>query len=248
MKVDKIMTRQEVLDVPVPAYTSTYAAVPHEAMIGSAIELVDKHGLSVINETYRTGRGGQQVIGRFDIDTGDSDLRLSIAWRNSYDRSMSALVLAGSTVMICENGCYWGDIVGARKHTYGIAEELKQIADKVDRYMFETFNTLVKDKEIMKTVARPSLRESAELVGRLLLEEELIRQRQLSVIQDEIKTSYNKETDVENGYVNGHFYGDTMWDFYNNITEGLKTCPPSSYLDNHVKLHDFFKKEQLIPA
>ena len=72
----------------------------------------------------------------------------------------------------------------------------------------------------------------SELLGRMYIEEKMITSTQLDIIKNEL-------------YYSKDFTNDTVWDFYNNITESLKTSTINNHLSDHVKVHNFIKKELL---
>ena len=72
-------------------------------------------------------------------------------------------------------------------------------------------------------------RSSAELVGRMFLEEEIIQSTQMCIIKREMD---NPSFD----------YGapGSMWELYNHTTLAMKELHPSLWMNQHMKAHSFF--------
>ena len=71
----------------------------------------------------------------------------------------------------------------------------------------------------------------AELLGRMFLKEDIITSTQLNIIKREIKSPT-------------HDYGaaDSMWELYNHVTFAMKQAHPSTWMQDHINVHDFFNK------
>lgn len=95
------MTRERLISVPVPRDTESYSAVSHRSIIEVMQEELDRNNMLVVSEKYNTNRIGTQVIGYMDIRrTDNEELGMRVAFRNSYDKSMSVAFTAGSVVWI----------------------------------------------------------------------------------------------------------------------------------------------------
>jgi hypothetical protein len=72
-------------------------------------------------------------------------------------------------------------------------------------------------------------RIKAELIGRMMIEEQFISSTQLNIISREM----NNPT---------HDYGasNSLWELYNYTTFSMKEIHPSMWMDNHIKAHKFF--------
>jgi len=225
------MERKELYLVPVPKATDSYAPVSHRDIVESVYEQLDKHNLKVANEYYKGGREGNQVIGYMDIKRDNNNLGMRIAFRNSYDKSMSVAFVAGSMVWICSNGMISGEMQFLRKHTGGVVKELNAKIVNTINQLDDHFNKMVEHSELMKQV-HVDTRMSAELAGRLFIEEGILNTTQLNILKKEIlEPSFDE------------FKGEDLWSFYNNTTYALKNSHPINYIDNHIQLHEFVEIE-----
>jgi hypothetical protein len=65
-------------------------------------------------------RQGNQLFALLNFKKDHNELGLSVAFRNSYDRSMSIGLAIGASVFICDNLALNGDIAVMKKHTKNV--------------------------------------------------------------------------------------------------------------------------------
>lgn len=92
--------RDLLLSTTLPEKTSTYSPVPHGEIISHLLEGLDKKGLSVASENYNIAKNGQQVVGCFNIHSGDADMQQRVMFKNSYDKSMAVGFASGGSVIV----------------------------------------------------------------------------------------------------------------------------------------------------
>jgi hypothetical protein len=75
-------------------------------------------------------------------------------------------------------------------------------------------------------------RTKAELIGRMLIEEQFIQSTQMNIIEREMKNPT-------------HNYGapDSLWELYNYTTFAMKEIHPTLWMQNHQAAHNFFVNE-----
>lgn len=223
------LSEEQLLAVEIPLPTYSYTPISHEEIIYSIKEQLDIKGFQIKTTNYKANHSGTKLIGYYGIEHSDSEVGLMIAFRNSYNKTMSAGLAVGGQVWICENGIISGEISLIRKHT-GLANKI--VKDKIINSIntFEnSFKEIILDRNLMKEQVITG-RNCAELLGRMYIEERIITSTQLDIIKNEIDNSE-------------HFTGNTVWDFYNCITESLKVSTVNNYFNDHLKVHNFIKKE-----
>jgi hypothetical protein len=221
----------ELLAIPVPAKTLSYSPISHGEIIEGIKEQLDIKGFKIKTTNYHANHEGTKLIGYYGIEHTDSELGIMIAFRNSYNKTMSAGLAIGGQVWICSNGIVSGDISLIRKHTGAAISVVKnKIIDSINEFDI-SFNSIIADRNLMKE-RDITKKTCSELLGRMYIEEKMITSTQLDIIKNEL-------------YYSKDFTNDTVWDFYNNITESLKTSTLNNYLGDHVKVHNFIKKELL---
>ncbi|KKM23614.1 hypothetical protein LCGC14_1613430 [marine sediment metagenome] len=217
----------------VPARTETYSPIPHSFFLDTvSVEINNSRGLEVTGQRIYTNMNGHKLVGFTSVkhkgmeSDPDFGLEMMIGYKNSYDKSMSAALVAGVSVMICSNGLIGGDMVTfTRKHTGTIQAELREKVKEAITAMRDGFSKLVLEVDIMRDY-QLTPKQKAELMGVMYFEENMVTPNQLSIIKNEMKES-------------PYFKGDSLWDLYNNVTESFKTSHPLSHIEDHIKLHSF---------
>lgn len=225
------MNKQELYQVPIPRATDSYSPVSHQNIIETVEEQLDKVNLSVEKSTYNVAREGKQLIGYMDIKSSFSELGMRIAFRNSYDKSMSVAFVAGSCVWICGNGMISGEIQYMRKHTGGVVSELNsKIINSVNQ-LDDHFQRMFKHVGRMKNI-QVDKTAAAELCGRMFVEQDLISSTQLGIIKRELSDPSFQD-----------FTNPNLWSLYNHTTYSLKQAHPTHYIQDHINFHEFVEKE-----
>lgn len=222
---------QRALNAPVPQATDTYSPIPHMVFLGDIGRKIREAGFRSHNNRLYCNLRGTQVVGFTDIiqDRLSEDsfgMRLSFGFKNSYDKSMSAAIVLGASVAICTNGVIAGDLIAfKRKHTGNVLAEVNEKLNEAVTKISSVFSRLVTDARIMAEY-QLTPKQKAEILGVMYFEEEIVSPNQLSIVKKELHSS---ET----------FKGDSLWDLYNHVTVALKTSPARTYVEDHIRLHDF---------
>lgn len=225
----EIWTREQLLGVPVPLETRTYKPIPHKILFDEVYEKLDKAGLSVLEEDYRVDNSGKKLIAKLKINQGDSEKSFMIAFRNSYDKSMSVAYAAGVQVIICGNGMVSGEFNMKHKHNGDIVTELDSIINLTINSLEEVYNDFSADILTLKSIEL-TRRQIAEHAGRLLMLDNVITSTQLGIIHKEFNNSTYPD-----------FEDLTAWSFYNWTTHALKESHSLHMIQNHIGLHEYFK-------
>ena len=143
-------TYQEVIDVEIPASTRSYQPVSNKDLIDNLKIVVDHYGMKVTKEYYELGRKGNQVFGAFTISDKDEEMQKCIGFRNSYDKSLPIGFVSGAEVIVCSNLMFNGEIKKVRKHTVNIFHDLQEIMEESVKYIGDSFNQLVEERERLK--------------------------------------------------------------------------------------------------
>ena len=223
-------TKELIMNTPVPEQTRTYKPVSHSSLIDLTLNSIEKAGFVLDKETYSSAVDGQIANGRFSIsNVADSEMQLQIGWQNSYNKQLTLKFAIGTRILVCQNGCVSGDF-GAfkKKHVGEIQTFTPNAIIEYIKGAGETFTLMQKQREQMKQV-EITRRTKAELIGRMMLEEQFINSTQLNIISRELKSPT-------------HDYGakDSVWELYNYTTFAMKETHPGMWMENHIKAHKFF--------
>ena len=223
-------TKELILNAPVPAQTRTYKPVSHGQLVDLTLDGILKAGFVLDKETYSAAADGQIANGRFSIsNVADSEMQLQVGWQNSYNKQLTLKFAIGTRILVCSNGCVSGDY-GAfkKKHVGEIQSFTPQAIGDYIKTAADSFKLIQGQREQMKQV-EITRRTKAELIGRMMIEEQFIQSTQLNIISREL----NNPT---------HDYGapDSLWELYNYTTFAMKSVHPGSWMENHISAHKFF--------
>ncbi len=117
-----------------PQRTDTWVPIPHGILIDRVQRSLEQSGLRVIAESHGLTKDGYRYFGLMQMqlvnDDTDGDYGLVVGLRNSHDKSFPAGLVVGSSVFVCDNLSFSGEIKLARKHTVHIERSLPQLIDR----------------------------------------------------------------------------------------------------------------------
>lgn len=223
---NELVTREQLDLIQVPEPTNTYTPVSHYDLTGrvKAISEVILKDYQLIGEKYAIARQGNQLFALLDFQTGDTETSLSVAYRNSYDRSMAIGIAVGSSVFICENLMLSGDITVMKKHTKNVLTTLESTVITTLYQALQRYQSMQVDIRTLKE-RRISKDQGFQFLG-LAYGHEILSPRQLTVAREQwVKPKYDE------------FADRNYWSLYNACTEALKTSPPMYVMENLTNLH-----------
>jgi len=226
-------------NAPLPTHGKTYTVVSHKEVMDHTQKLLKVNGLTINKQLFKSSMNAKVAQGIYHISSAginqDADIGMMFAWTNSYDKSTRFQCGIGAQVFVCNNGMIHGDLANfGRKHTgTANADIALSIANQIS-VAKQNFTQLVTDKNAMQAI-NLSIKQQAELAGRLYIEEKLIDSQQMSVVRSEMeKPSFNYGVDP-----------DTAWMFYNHVTQAFKSTHPRDWMKHQSKFHEFMTGEVL---
>jgi hypothetical protein len=228
---DWTTTREFLLEIPRPIETKSYTPIAHSVFINELREEIDKRGYIVAEERYLHANKGQILTGNFRISNGNTEMMPTINFTNSYNKMRRAEIRAAAMILVCKNGMMGSTSAGSysRKHSGTALEDIRFKMGEVIASLEEEFERLTINAEEMKQIELDK-KIIAQLVGDMYINESLIKAEQLSILSNEIHTSIN-------------FKGNTVWDFYNHVTEAYKHNHPLDYDKQHIKMHTYISSK-----
>lgn len=225
--------QSKLLAVVPPVDTRTYKAISHGQLIDLTLEGIHGSGFQLGKQSYSMARNGNVANGQYTItDVADNEMQIQIGWQNSYDKSITLKWAMGVHIFICSNGCISGDMGAFKKKHQGSIQEFTPhaIAEYI-KTAAEVFIGMQKQRDQMKQIEMTK-RATAEILGRMVIEEEFITTTQLNIIKREL----DKPT---------HNYGaaNSMWELYQFVTFSMKEIHPTFWMDDHIHAHEFFTNE-----
>jgi hypothetical protein len=234
-KIPTGITKEFLETVPLPSHGGRYTPISHKSIIDTTMSELAANNLTVKAELYRSTLNGNIANGIVLIDHGsDLDMKMVLAWGNSYDKSTRFTCGIGAYVISTKTFIFAGDLSNfARKHT-GTADQeaidkIKEQIANADSY----YNTLVETKAELINLTL-SDRQIAETIGRLFVEKQVLNKEQVGGIYDMIKT---KQVLFENIPFNN------AWNIYNIIAKYLRESHPKVWFHTQCAVHKFFMRE-----
>ncbi|MCU0288728.1 MAG: DUF932 domain-containing protein, partial [Acidobacteria bacterium] len=218
------ITRQELDLIQIPPKTETYTPISHFEL-ANRIATVSQDMLSdyvMIGESYGIARSGNQLFAVLNFQGESKEMAMSVAFRNSYDKSLSFGLAFGSTVFVCDNLALTGDIVVMRKHSKTIMDTLDDLIIANIFRARQAYQKILFDSDKLKR--RPLQDKQAFAVMGLLFGQNLVSPRQLTKLRQEWERPSYEE-----------FQNRNAWSFLNCYTDCLKTTPPLDVMERNAK-------------
>ena len=181
----ELLKRAELDLIQLPEPTDSYVPVSHyhlaDKLVTISTDILKDYTL--IGENYAVARQGNQMFAVLKFQGDRPDMALSIAFRNSYDRSMSLGIAMGASVFVCDNLALHGEIVIMRKHTKNVWNELEDLAIAHLYKSQKNFDQIVADSMLFKE--KPLVNDEAFRLMGILFGHNIVSPRQMTVLKDQ---------------------------------------------------------------
>lgn len=241
--------RDTVLSVPTPDYRGgdTYYPLPYGDLLGMVEDTVaSRLGFTLRAEQFglnRINRGpdgtildAPQLFFALTYDDGQFEGNgFTIAGRTSHDKSMSAAVIGGTRVFICDNMALSGNSFRVqRKHTLNMHGDLQQmIGEGVDAAAV-AHQYLNQRWEQMREVEL-SLDDGFSLHG-IALGHDAVKPQQVTRAMESWANEFAPDEKVKDDLPQ---HGRTLYGFYQSLTEGAKRGAANKAMQRHVQIDKF---------
>lgn len=129
------MNREAVCKIEAPKPDGIWNPLPHKRVLEITEDAIRSAGFAVTGSNYQVSHGGHRMFGNYFLDRvfGPNDgARLMVGCRNSTDKEFAMAFAAGESILVCSNGCFFGDLVVSRKHTGDCDREFaSRIAERI---------------------------------------------------------------------------------------------------------------------
>jgi hypothetical protein len=222
-------TKVHLVSVPLPNHGATYTVISHQFVMDYAYQALANAGFGIVEEEYRCTADGQIAQGIYRLNFNqDPELSMMFAWTNSYNKQVKFKCVVGAYINQSGSVMISGDIGSwVRKHT-GTADT--EVKDTIDQYISNAhmyYNQLCADKASMEVVSL-NKRKQAQLLGVLFAEYEILTTEQASMIRDQMKKPQQVFANT-----------DSLWAFYNFVTNSLQYSHPKTWMEDQRILHYF---------
>ncbi len=226
----KLVGRQDLIGLHTPEATDTHKPIAHERVVGALIETLGFRNLNVVEDGYAISPDGMRMFGVLALDMTGDGVRVSIALRNSHDKSFSLGVTIGYRVFCCDNLAFHGDFQTlTKKHSKNlIIEDVFSVA--VDR-MSRHFAPMLNQVDAWRNHQLPDA--SAKLiVYQAFIEQQLDVPKHLA---DDVHRHYFEPEHDE-------FKPRTLWSLSNAFTSAFKVLDPIPQFRATAKLAPFLER------
>jgi len=236
-KIAASTSKEYLKSIGLPNHGGRYTPISHESIINTTLSEIQAKGLSIKAELYRSTITGNIANGIVLMDHGsDLDLKMVLAWGNSYDKSKRFSCGIGVYVMSTKTFMFAGHMSNyMRKHTGKADQEaidrIKSQINGADVY----YDVLVDAKNKLKDVVLTE-RQIAEAIGRLFIEKQALTKEQVGGIYDMLKTKTKMFEDLD--YKNA-------WNVYNIIAKYLREAHPKVWFEAQCDVHHYFMSDLL---
>ncbi len=224
-------TKADLAAVPVPQATESYVPVPYPRFVEEVELHVPRFGLTITSEAFALAKEGRQMFGVLTCTNGHGadDFALAIGLRNSYDRSLSAELLAGTRIFVCDNLAFGGEARVSRKHTIHVFRDLPDLI----------YRMLSKVQPMQERIGSEIAGMRARVLSPLEADHlmvETIRHRVIPASQLPLVLSAWHEPP----YVASEGKR-SAWYLFNAFTELLKSRSPRLQMENSLRLSQVFR-------
>lgn len=240
------ITYDDLRQITPPGDTDTYTAIGHsdfaETLYKHADRLMEPKGYQLEGQKYIVSKEGDRMFFIHSYANGDSGLRLALAGRNSYDKSMTAAVGIGARVTVCDNLCMITEdgISIFRKHSGNARGYLN---DQIILGMVkatDSWDDMRAERDHMVGVDLEE-REGFELMGHT---KAMTRNIKFSKRLLDTPKQWNAVQDYWEAPKHDYEGGNrTLWAWYNSFTVDMKELKPELQLAQHASIHSVTKGE-----
>jgi hypothetical protein len=123
----------DVRRVATPRATQSWQPIPHDRLIATVQTTLSRTQLHIGTQAHSLTHDGMRYFGLMEIRSQETseDYCWVLGLRNSHDKTFPAGIVAGASVMCCDNLSFSGEVKFARKHTRYIVRDLPQITERV---------------------------------------------------------------------------------------------------------------------
>lgn len=206
------VSRQALALVPTPAPTETWRPIPHAAFVQRVELELPRYGLDIESSAYALTHDAGRFFGLVQVTRSgqeNPDYSLVVGLRNSHDKTLTAGLVAGSQVFVCDNLAFSGEVSVSRKHTVNILEDLPGLIGNAIGRLLGLFQT--QDERVARYRATHLSEAAAHDLAIRALDARVVCASKIPALLQEWRTPGHRE-----------FEPRTLWSFFNATTEVLK--------------------------
>jgi hypothetical protein len=133
----------QVARVDTPRPTETWHPIPHHQLIDTVQRTLATANLKIGSQAHSLTHDGSRYFGIMEIiqrRKSSDDYCWVLGLRNSHDKTFPAGMVAGCSIMVCDNLSFSGEVKIARKHTRFINRDLPQLVSRAVGMLHDKWN------------------------------------------------------------------------------------------------------------
>ena len=207
----RAISRDQLNEIQAPAPVGRWHPIPYGRLITEIERSLGNSKMRIVNEAYGVTEENKRMFGLLQVANCQEtkDYAYVIGVRGSIDKSLAESVAVGSSVFVCDNMAFSGEIHFARKNTSNILVDLPQLVDTAIGQLSTRWND--QNTRIEAYKQKHLSRRDAMVLTMEAAEAEVFPWAKGWDIFQEFKSPRHDE-----------FKGDTLWGFFNGVTEHLK--------------------------
>lgn len=228
------VVRDVLNEIQTPEPTASWSPIAHVDLLNVVEGALKKVGLRTGIEAHGLTKDNNRYFGLLEVLGKSKGLGYSrvLGIRNSHDKSMAAGVVAGASVIVCDNLSFSGEVRIVRKHTAHIARDIEAIADTAVQQLLEHWNYQDKRIESYKACSVTDAQAHDLLIR--ATDTDVCPNRMLPHVLEQWRNP-----------AHAVFKERTAWSLFNAFTESLKGNLPElpsrttrlhTLFDSHVRL------------
>ena len=225
-----VVGRDFLAQVKTPDPTNSWSPIDHFDFLRIVENALTKEGLKTGEEAHALTKDNNRYFGVLEVLRTSNALGYSrvLGLRNSHDKSISAGIVAGASVFVCDNLSFSGEVNILRKHTSQLNRDISPLADMAIQQLLEHWD--YQDRRI-KTYQGFVLNDSQ-------VHDLVIQATDANVCPNRMIPHVLKHW---RSPAYSDFEERTAWSLFNGFTQALKgnlTELPS----RTIRLHDLFDR------
>jgi len=208
--------RTALSQVILPAATETHMPIAHDYLADLIEDRLNENGMKVINSGFVLARGGSDMFGLYEVGSKKKDeFATVVGFRNSHVKKLSAGLVVGRGVFVCDNLMFEGEIHFGRRHTNG---KNKSILDSLGGLITDAIGKVIGIKEMQDARAAAykekmlTVRHADHLIVQMLRDKVINTQRIEKVVAE-------WDTPTHKAHKKS---GRSVWRMEQAVTESLK--------------------------
>ena len=221
------VSREDVYEVPTPAGTKTWYPLAHSGLLTEVESQLQSAGFRITNEGHALSHEGHRYFGLLEVSLPGNEARdynWVVGLRNSHDKSLPAGIVAGASVLVCDNLSFTGEVRISRKHTRFAARDLRHLTSRAVGQLGDRFHALddriqaYREKRVTDMLAHHTLVRALDCGA-------IVTSQIPSVIEEWRRPSHDA------------FAPRNAWSLFNAFTEASKGSNPHTVVNRTQALH-----------